>query len=90
VKAIGAFSQRFDFVIDSFQFAAGDGMPGVSQYARGVRAKRLGHFDQLADARLVGLLAPIFEKGCHLLTGGLVPEFTQFFFQVPAQQKRLI
>ena len=80
MEAIGAFGESFDFVIDSFQLATGDGMPGVGQYPAGVRAKRLGHFDQLADRGLFGLLAPVFEKGCHLLAGGLVPEFAQFFF----------
>ncbi len=90
MKAIGTFGERFDFVIDSFQPATGDRMPGVGPYPRGVGAKRLGHFHQLADGGLVGLLAPIFQAGFPLLAGGLAPEFAQFFFQVPAQQKRLI
>ena len=45
---------------------------------------------KMANASLAGLFAPIFEEGLHLMAGGLIPEFAQFLFQVPAEQERFV
>lgn len=83
METIGALGQRFDFVIDAFHAAIGDGMLGVGQNAGCVGAERLGHFLHLADVGLLGLGAPILQEGGHGRPGGLAPEFAQFLFQVP-------
>ena len=90
MEAIGAFGQRFDFVIDSFHSAIGDRMLGVGQNAGCVGAERFGHFEHLADTGLVGLGAPIVQEGGHGRPGGLAPEFAQLLFEIPAQQEGFV
>ena len=73
-KSVGLPFECFDFVVDSLHDGTGDGVFEVVEQAGSVSGEGFGHFDEMLDSGLEGILTPGFEERFCSVPMGFVPE----------------